>query len=158
MVIDSALLAAVAEALSKQPQDDGGGALVLATGSGPPAVALLSTGDVLLDGDKIRVGIHATSSAVARLGGSFTLVVPLKRVVARVEVIDAAASIHGDLAKIEGTIASIRPTAEPPWVMKMTFEPMPATDRRVPLYLEYWRSVRAWLSGESPVPPTPPHL
>lgn len=157
-MIDAGLLAAVAEALSVQPRESGGAALVFVTGSSPPAVALLSTGDVFLTGDRIKVGVHATSSTVSRFGGSFSLAVPLKRVVARVEVIDASASVQGDLARIEGRIATIRPTSEPPWIVNMTFEPRPATDRRIPIYLEYWRSVRDWLSGKAPEPPKPPHL
>jgi len=157
-VIGSGLLRAVAEALSQEPTEEGGIALVLATASSPPAIAVLSTGDVHLEGDRVKIGIHASSSAVSRLGGAFSLVVPLNRAVARVEAASATATPAGDLALIEGTIVSIRPTSEPPWVMDLSFRPMTESDSRVPLYLEYWRSVRSWLSGDSPDPPRPPHL
>lgn len=154
----SGLLRAVAEALAKEPNEGGGTALVLATAFSPPAIALLSTGDVLLIGDRVKIGIHASSSAVSRLGGAFSLVVPLKRAVARVEVINASATPSGDLALIEGRIESIRPTAEPPWVMEMSFQPVPKTDPRIQPYLEYWRSVQLWLSEGSPEAPNLPHL
>ena len=156
-MIDAALLRLVAEALAEEPHPGGGIAMVLATASVPPATALLSTGDLLLVGNRMKIGIHGSSSAVSHLGGAFSLVVPLKGTVARVEVVDAFAQPSGDLALIQGTIQSIRPTAEPPWAMEMSFRPIATTDPRIRTYLEYWRLVRLWLSEESPEAPRLPH-
>ena len=146
----------VAGALSELPTKSGGLAVVLATAGTPPAMALLSSGDVYMEDNEIRVGIYASSSAVTRLGTAFTLLVPMGEIAARIEATDVRSKIQPPLAMLEGSISSIRPTAEPPWVLEMRFAPEPPDDRAIPNYLEYWTGVRAWLSGQSTEPPVPP--
>ena len=146
----------VATVLSQLPTESGGLAVVLATAGSPPAMALLSSGDVYIEDNDIRVGIYASSSAVTRLGPAFTLLVPMGEIAARIEATDARSKVQPPLAMLEGTISSIRPTTEPPWILKMRFSPEPPDDRSIPDFLEYWAGVRAWLSGESSEPPRPP--
>lgn len=144
-------------ALRSMPTEQGGPALVLATAGVPPAMALLSTGDVHLSGDVFRVAVHGGSSVVTRLEGSFTVLVPGADEALRVEVVDATARKTGDLAVLEGRLADVRPTSEPPWVLQMSFRP--AGPGGVQRHLEYWRSVRSWLaSGATGEPPPLPHL
>lgn len=152
------LAARVRAAIADLPTDTGGLAVVLATSGRPPAMAMLSSGDVHIAGDLLRVGIHASSSAVARLGGAFTLLVPLGEIAARVEVTNATAIPYPPLAILEGEVSSIRPTAEPPWVLEMGFRPEPDDHPAIPAYLEYWSEVDEWLSGKRPSPPIPPGL
>lgn len=142
----------LAAALDPLPDASGGSAIVFATAGTPPALALLSTGDVLIVEDVVRVGLWATSSAVTRLGGAFSLLVPTGDVALRVEVGDARAQGHGHVAMIEGRLDEIRPTAEPPWIPVMRFETEDRTDPRVPGHLEYWAAVRRWLAGEADPP------
>lgn len=150
------LVARVQEALARLPSATGGDAIVLATSGPPPAMALLSTGDVHIVDGEVLVGIHASSSAVSRLGGSFTLLIPLGEIAARIEVASASASTHGPLALLSGEIASIRPTTEPPWVLEMRFRPEHSGHPAIPQHLRYWVGVRDWLAGGSPHPPAPP--
>lgn len=142
----------LAAALDPLPDASGGSAIVFATAGTPPALALLSTGDVLIVDDIVRVGLWATSSAVTRLGGSFSLLVPTGDVGLRVEVVDARAQGHGHVAMIEGRLDRIRPTAEPPWTPVMRFQTEDPTDPRIPGHLEYWAAVRRWLAGEADAP------
>lgn len=155
-MIDPSVQQAVTAVLSDLPGPSGGPALLLATGGTPPAIALLSTGDVFLDRDRLKAGVYASSSTVARLGGSFSVLVPLGTYAARIEAIEAHAVVGDNLAVIEGRVASIRPTVEPPWVLEMRFRPEPLDDFRVTPFINYWRGVRAWLSGRSAEPPLPP--
>ena len=146
----------VIEALSELPAESGGLAVVLATSGSPPAMALLSSGDVYIEDEAVRVGIHASSSAVTRLGTAFTLLVPLREIAARIEATGARSNVQPPLAMLEGSISSIRPTSEPPWVLEMRFRPEPPDDRSIPDHLEYWSGVRSWLAGDSTQPPEPP--
>lgn len=150
------LIADVKETLKRLPDESGGVAVVLATAGSPPAVALLSTGDVHIAETTVRVGIHGSSSVVERLDGGFTLLVPLRKAAARVEVINASARLLPPLAMIEGTVHSVRPTSEPPWVLEMTFSPEPFDHPAIPRYLEYWSHVKRWLMGEIANPPDIP--
>jgi hypothetical protein len=148
----------LSSALDPLPDASGGSTIVLATAGTPPALALLSTGDVLIVGSIVRVGLWATSSAATRLGGAFSLLVPAGDVALRVGVGDARAQRHGYVAMIEGRLGDIRPTAEPPWVPVMRFVPDDPSDPRVATHLDYWVAVRHWLAGQGtpPDPPGPP--
>ncbi len=149
-----ALLAAV----SPLPSTAGGTAIVLATASSPPAMTLLSSGDILVDGDTVRLAIFADNSAVDQLGGSCTLLVPTGGGALRVALRPAVARKAGLLAVIEGHIVSLRSSFEPPWSLRLDFKPAAEQGREA--FVEYWAQVRAWLErgapGEGPQPPTTP--
>ncbi len=143
--------------LAPLPDAGGGAAVVLATSGVPPAVALLSTGDVAINGAVARAVTYGGSSVATRLGTAFTLVVPAGDVTFRVEVVDATSRAAGKLAVIEGTIDGVRPTAEPPWMLDLRFRPDPdAGPTEVEPFLAYWAAVRGWLragaTGDPPVP------
>lgn len=146
----------IGTALSELPDRQGGKAIVLATSSDPPSIALLSTGDVYYDGSKLHVGVHASSSAVSRLGRSFTLLIPLGTSAARMEAEDASVELKPPLARITGGVKSIRPTAEPPWMLDMRFRPVSVDHPSIGDYVTYWHGVRAWLAGEQEEPPPLP--
>ena len=152
---DIQLRESLVEVLSELPGKEGGLAILLATASSPPALAVLSSGDVLVVEDNVRVGIHASSSAVRHLGGSFSLLIPLAEVAVRVEVSNATAEVGERLARIEGSIARLRPTAEPPWVLEMRFRALGNDVERMADYVAYWHGVRSWLAGASPEPQMP---
>jgi hypothetical protein len=154
-VTDRDLLKAVADAVAELPDRDGGTAIVLAAGGSPPAFALLSSGDVLLRDDVVRLGIHATSSAVARVSESFSLLVPLGVRAARLEVGDVTVARGEHLALVAGRVTEVRPTAEPPWTLEMSFRAEPPDDERIDGYVEYWQGVRSWLAGTGPEPSLP---
>ncbi|MGH9167394.1 MAG: hypothetical protein ACRD02_06130 [Acidimicrobiia bacterium] len=149
------LRARLDEALEPLPTAEGGIVVVLATAGPPPALAMLSSGDVYVEGDTVRVATYQGSSASNRLGGSFSLLVPAGEEALRVEVEDAGSRPAGKLALIEGRIREIRPTAEPPWVMELRFRPA-GEGAGVEGFLSYWRAVRSWLAtgatGEPSVP------
>lgn len=154
---DAELLSKVEQALEALPSTSGGKAIVIASAGSPPALAVLSTGDVFLDGDSIRVALHGGSSVSRRLGGGCSLLVPVRSGLMRVEVEPAASREAGPVDVIEGTVVEVRPTAEPPWVPTMSFFPAPGGD--VAPTLEYWRAMREWLGGgaegDGPEPPQP---
>ena len=152
----SGLVQRLYAAVSELPDASGGLAIVMATAGTPPAIAVLSTGDVFLAGSQARVGVHGTSSVVGRLGDSFSLLIPLDDVAVRVEVVDATAAVHGDLALIAGTVSEFRPTAEPPWVMTMRFHAQDGDAAKIGAHLAYWTGVRSWLAGDTPGPPPLP--
>lgn len=153
---NSNLVRSVEEALEKLPTPAGGAAIVMATSSTPPALAVLSTGDIYLSGDTVRVGIHATSSAVERLGDGFTLLVPMGTWAARVEAKRASVLVIHPLALVSGVVSSIRPTAEIPWVLDMSFRPGQTDRELIPGFIRYWHQVRSWLSDGSGNPPQVP--
>jgi hypothetical protein len=152
---DADLLRKVEEGLETLPSRAGGSALIVASASSPPALAVLSTGDVFLEGTSIRIALHGGSSVAQRLEGSCSLLVPVRSGLLRVEVQPAEARQAGPVDVIEGTVVNIRPTAEPPWIPTLAFSPAPSGD--VEPTLEYWRSMRRWLSegadGDGPPPP-----
>ena len=150
------LIAQVEEALAHLPSESGGIAVVLATAGLPPAMAVLSSGDIHLSGRDVRVGIHGSSSAATRLGGGFTLLVPLRSIAVRVEVSPATAIEAPPLVMLVGQIESIRPTAEPPWVVTMEFAPESRDHPAIPGHVEYWKQVKSWLAGDQPDPPQIP--
>lgn len=145
--------AALDRALGPLPTVDGGIVVVLATAGAPPAMAMLSSGDVCVIGTTVRVALHGSSSAGRHLGGAFTLLVPAPGRALRAEVVEATARTAGRLLLLEGRLDAIRPTAEPPWTFGMSFGPTGSGD--VQRFVTYWRDVRAWLAD--PVQP-PPHL
>ncbi len=104
----------------------------------------------------VRVGVHGSSSAADRFDGSFTLLVPIGDIAVRVEVSEATMTATPPLVKFEGPIDSMRPTAEPPWQVEMTFIPKPRDHPSIPDHVEYWKQVKAWLASESPAPPEIP--
>lgn len=146
----------VEQALSALPGQSGGIAIILATSGVPPAIALLSTGDVHIEDGVVRIGIHGSSSVVHRLGGAFTLLIPLGDTAARVEVSNANATRVDPLALIEGSISSIRPTAEPPWALEIRFSPAPPNHPAIADYMDYWAKVKGWLKGDIAEPPEIP--
>ena len=152
---DADVLRKVEAGLETLPSRAGGSALIVASASSPPALAVLSTGDVFLEGTSIRIALHGGSSASRRLEGACSLLVPVRSGLLRVEVAPAQARRAGPVDVIEGTVVNIRPTAEPPWIPTMAFSPAPSGD--VAPTLEYWRSMREWLrggaGGEGPTPP-----
>ncbi len=155
-MVDEQLVGEVVEAIAPLPDVDGGLAIVIATASSPPAVAMLSTGDVAVVGTPVRVGLIAGSSVGRRLGGAFTLLVPAGDRALRVEVGSATARDEGHLVLVEGTIDDVRPTAEPPWTMTMSFST--GDPGAAPPYVRFWRDLRAWLTDPSGPPPAHPGL
>ena len=145
-------------AIDPLPTTAGGMAIVVATAGPPPAMTPLSTGDIVVDGDTVRLAIFADNSAVGRLGGSCTLLVPTELGALRVSLQPAIAREAGPLAVIEGTIVSIRPSSEPPWALRLEFRPTAEEGRDA--FVDYWSQVRSWLKrgapGEGPQPPTTP--
>jgi hypothetical protein len=142
-------------ALGPLPTRAGGTAIVLATAGPPPAVTLLSTGDVVVDGDTVRIALFADNSAAARLGGTCTLLVPTDRGALRISLQPAFVREAGQLSVIEGNIVSLRPSYEPPWSLRLEFSPVAEQGRDA--FVEYWAQVRSWLErgapGEGPQPP-----
>ena len=155
-MIDTDLTREARAVLDTLPSASGGVAVALATSSTPPAMAMLSTGDVLWREDELRIGIHASSSVVSRLGAGLTLLVPLGERACRIEAVEATADVQGPLALVRGRVTDVRPTAEPPWLLEMGFRPVPPDHPRVETYVRYWADVRAWLEGVSSRPPAPP--
>lgn len=146
----------LAFALAQRPSVNGGTAVVLATAGPPPAIALLSTGDVSLQESRVRIAVYAGSSAVARLGGSCTLLVPAGSVALRAVIEPATAREAGALTVIEGPLRAIAPTVEPPWELTLSFR-RSTDDAAAKTYVEYWGAVRAWLeSGAHGIAPAPP--
>lgn len=145
----------LAAALAPLPTLDGGAVLVLATSGEPPAVAVLSTGDVALLNGELWIAVHRGSSAVERLGGACTVLVPAGDEALRVEVAPATSSRAAHLAVIRGPIVEIRPTAEPPWAVHMAFHAAPVASAEP--FVSFWSEVRAWLQagapGDGPAPP-----
>jgi hypothetical protein len=154
--VSAEAMEALRTAVEPLPTSTGGIAIVLATVGPPPAISLLSSGDVALDGDMLRLAVYAGSSTVARLGGSCTLLVPSGGGALRVELLRADARPAGPLAVIEGRISSVRPSHEPPWSLRLDFLPIKSQGRDT--FLEYWRQVRAWLMegarGDGPAAPS----
>ena len=146
---------ALANALAPLPSAAGGIAIVLATAGPPPTITPLSTGDVVVDADTVRLAVFADNSAVTQLGGSCTLLVPTEVGALRVSLQPAVAREAGPLAVIEGDIVSMRPSQEPPWALRLSFEPAAEQGREA--FVEYWAKVRSWLeqgaTGEGPQPP-----
>jgi hypothetical protein len=146
-----AFLAAVAPL----PTTDGGIAIVLASAGPPPAITPLSTGDIVADGDIVRLALFADNSAVRQLGGSCTILVPTEQGPLRVSLQPAVAREAVPLAVIEGHIVSMRLSHEPPWSLRLDF--LPAEEEGREAFVEYWMRVRSWLEqgaqGEGPQPP-----
>jgi hypothetical protein len=149
------LPAGLLDALRPLPTAHGGKVLVLATGGEPPAMAMLSTGDVWLTEGRMMIAVHATSSVGRRLGAGCTLLVPGASVAYRIEMGSLSSRSAGALILVEGDVTGVRPTAEPPWCMELRFY-VDANQDPVP-FVDFWREVRAWLVGgavgDAPAPP-----
>jgi hypothetical protein len=52
-------------------------------------------------------------------------------------------------ARIEGRLAAVRATAEPPWIVDIRFHSDDHEPDLVDAYVEYWRSVRSWLDDST---------
>lgn len=146
------------EALAPLPSNDGGIAIVLATSGSPPALALLSSGDVKVTDDAVRAVTYRNSSAAQRLGDSFTLLVPTGDAALRVEVVDACRRSASYVELIEGRMAGIRPTSEPPWLLEMSFRPQSEGADKIPAFVTYWAGVREWLDGGAEGDPPAPAI
>jgi hypothetical protein len=138
------------------PTAEGGIIVVLATAGTPPAIAMLSSGDVLIGQDnKVLVGLHGDSSAGRRLGGAFSILVPSVNTALRLEVTQATARTIGGVVLLEGQAAGMRHTSEPPWAITMRFSPQ--SSEGIAEHVRYWREMRAWLEagarGQTPSPP-----
>lgn len=142
--------------LAPLPDRDGGIVVIMATAASPPALAVLSSGDVLITDNRVRVGVFATSSSATRLDGGFSLLVPAGAACLRVEAVEATAETHGGLALVEGRLHDVRPTSEPPWVVDMAFRPGQSATAAIHDHVRYWADVRQWLLGERSSPPTVP--
>ncbi len=155
MTSPSELREALLAAVAPLPTIEGGTAIVLATAGPPPAITPLSTGDVAVAGDTVRLALFADNSAVGSFGGSCTLLVPTEQGPLRVALQPAVVREAGPLAVIEGSIVSLRPSAEPPWSLRLDFRPAAEEGREA--FVQYWRQVRSWLEqgapGEGPQPP-----
>ena len=158
MMFTAELRGALLTAVAPLPTTDGGIAIVLATAGPPPAIVPLSTGDIVVDGDMVRLALFADTSAVRRLGGSCTILVPTEQGPLRVSLQPAVAREAGPLAVIEGNIVSLRPSAEPPWALRLDFRPTADEGREA--FVEYWTRVRSWLErgalDKTPQPPATP--
>jgi hypothetical protein len=130
-------------AIAPLPTVDGGPAIILATAGPPPTITPLSTGDIAVTDDTVRLALFADNSAVKWLGGSCTILVPTEKGPLRVSLQSAIAREAGPLAVIEGNIVSLRPSAEPPWSLRLGFEPTAEEGREA--YVRYWTEVRSWL-------------
>lgn len=149
-------LAEAREILRPLPAAEGGLIVVLATAGKPPALAMLSSGDVLIGEDNnVLVGLHEGSSAAGRLGGAFSILVPSVNRGLRVEVTNATARTVGHVVLLEGRAAGVRHTSEPPWAITMRFSPQ--RSEGVADHVRYWSDMRAWLeAGAKTQPPMPP--
>lgn len=110
-------------------------------------MALLSTGDVWIDGDSVAVVTYRNSSVSQRLGESFTLLVPATDVAFRVEAVDATSRSIGLVELIEAQLGAIHRTAEQPWLLDISFRPDPPDDPAVAAFVAYWADIRTWLQG-----------
>lgn len=150
--IDHELLSRVQAALAALPTREGGIVVVLSTSGVPPALAMLSSGDVLVKNQTVWAVLYAGSSARRRLGGGFSLLVPLSEQAVRVEAVSASARVDGQLCVLRGELHDLRATIEPPWTFEMSFHS--TAPGGVDAYLQYWREVREWLNrgtkGEPP--------
>jgi hypothetical protein len=135
-------------AIAPLPTVDGGPAIVLATAGPPPTITPLSTGDIAIAGDTVRLALFADNSAVKWLGGSCTILVPTEEGPLRVALQPAVAREAGPLAVIEGDIFSLRFSTEPPWALRLDFRPVAEEGREA--YVEYWARVRSWLERSAP--------
>ncbi len=103
----------------------------------------------------MRLALFAENSAVSRLGGSCTILVPTDLGPLRVSLQPVDMREAGELAVIEGDIIYMRPTHEPPWSLRLDFQPTAGQGKEA--FLDYWAQVRAWLEqgapGEGPQPP-----
>ena len=156
MTFPAELRDALLAAIDPLPTTDGGTAIVLATAGPPPAIIPLSTGDLVVDGDAVRLAVFSDNSVVDRLGGSCTILVPTDRGALRASLQPAVVRRAGPLAVIEGDMVSLRLSSEPPWSLHLDFRPTQEHGRDA--FVDYWRQVRSWLKrgapGEGPQPPT----
>lgn len=153
--IDNQALDEAREALQPLPTEEGGIIVILATAGSPPAIAMLSSGDVLVTDDRVRAALYSGTAAERRLGDAFTLLVPTRDRAVRLEVTEASARISDRHVILEGRLSGARPTAEPPWGIDMRF--FPVGDHGVTEFISYWNGTRRWLedgaTGESPSSP-----
>jgi hypothetical protein len=147
----------LAEILATLPTREGGAVILLATGGSPPALSMLSTGDVYIGADAARVAVHSSSAAARHAQHGCSLLVPGLTTAYRVEMSSVQAREAGDLVVLEGPVTRVRPTAEPPWRMAMQFAPDGTGDPEP--FVVFWRAVRSWLEngahGAAPAPPAP---
>jgi hypothetical protein len=140
--------------LAVAPDEHGGAVVLLATDSTPPAVALLTTASVVLDGDGVQIAVQAASSVARRPAESCTLVVGDGTATGRLEVALSERREAGGLVVLSGRVVAAPVMAEAPWVLTMWFQPGAQGDA-APL-LRFWADLRRWLrGGAAGRPPTP---
>jgi hypothetical protein len=144
------------QALERLPDKDGGSVVVLAAGCAAPAMALLSTGDVLLRDDVVSAAVWAggSAAAVVEAGSGFSLMVATAGGAIRVEVEHAATRHAGALTVIEGPITRLRLTSEPPWAPDLCFRLANGDVAAASAFVAFWASVREWLAAGAE-PPSP---
>lgn len=124
--------------------EHGGRAVIAALGSDPPAIALLATGSILFDGERIEIVTERSSSfATAHPRNGATLVIADEVSVLRASIAPLATDFFEDLAVVSGPLVSIRPSIEMPWALQLRFTPTDLAARRP--FLDYWSSTRRWL-------------
>lgn len=147
---DPELLGRWRELLDDEPDPSGGRVVVLATDSSPPAVSLLTTSSVRLDGDRVTVAIQATSTAARRPSSSFTLLTDDGGGGQRLEVTEVQQRAAGHVVLLDGVVSRCVPMAESPWRLELRF--VPECGDPAPL-LRSWQALRRWLRGGAVGPP-----
>lgn len=146
----------LAALLARLPDETGGLAVVAAVDSSPPALAMLSTGTVVLDGDNVKMVTEARSSiATATPRTSASILVADEVTVLRASIAPLTTLRYEHLAVLAGPLTSIRPSVEMPWSLQLFFVPSGLATRQP--FLDYWHTVRGWLlDGCQGVPPPHP--
>lgn len=144
--------------LATLPDETGGLAVIAAIDSSPPAMAMLSTGHVVLDGDTVKLVTEARSSiATATPRTSASILIADEVTVLRASIAPLITDVYEHLAVLSGRLISIRPSVEMPWSLQLSFVPS-GRARREP-FLDYWHAVRTWvLDGCRGSPPPHPRL
>lgn len=149
------MIGTLAEALCPLPTEAGGAALVLVAGGTRPSSVLLSSGNVHLEGERLRVAIRTGSSVLDGLDGELLLLVPSAGSALRALVEPTWIRAAGTHAVLEGRVLSVRTSVELPWALALAFVPSGADGADA--YLAFWRSLRSWLAagavGDAPAPP-----
>jgi hypothetical protein len=136
--------------LAEAPDADGGRVAVLATSSSPPAMSLLTTSSIVLDGDRVTVAVQAGSTAAQRDADGFTLLAEDGGGGQRLEVVAVSRRRADHLVLLEGTIHRGVAMAEAPWRLDLRFRP--EAGDAAPL-LRFWEQLRRWLRGGAAGPP-----
>jgi hypothetical protein len=145
-----------AAAIEPLPNLSGGKIVVVMAGGPPAAATLLSTGNLALDGNTLRVALHASGSITRSIAGDCLVLVDDRDCALRALVSPIQVRQAGPLEVVAGPIAEIRPTCEPPWKMLLRFDREDERDAAI-AHVAFWASLRSWLeAGARGQPPDPP--